>query len=70
MDADLLACPFCGKRPLIVCPDNSYGSALITCGDDNECPVDLTAWADLKSGETLDTAVAAWNTRARTQSDT
>lgn len=60
----LLPCPFCGKVPSVVVPDNSYGSALITCGDGNECPVDLAAWGDLKAGETLQTAAAAWNTRA------
>lgn len=64
MVRELKPCPFCGKQPLIVCPDNSYGSAMITCGDDNECPVDLTAWGDLQTGETLDDAVKAWNTRA------
>ena len=60
----LKPCPFCGKVPLIVCPDNSYGSALITCGDGNDCPVDLAADADLNAGETLDDAITAWNTRA------
>jgi hypothetical protein len=61
---DLMLCPFCGKVPRIVCEDNSYGAALVTCGDDNDCPVDLTAWADLNEGETLSNAIAAWNTRA------
>lgn len=60
---ELKPCPFCGKPPLIVCPDNSYGSAMITCGDANECPVDLTAWGDLATGETIEDAVRAWNTR-------
>lgn len=59
----LLPCPFCGKRPLIVCPDNSYGSAVITCGDDNACPVGPMAEGDLEAGETFETAIAAWNTR-------
>jgi hypothetical protein len=62
-DATLLPCPFCGKAPLIVCPDNSYGSAMITCGDANECPVALTAWGDLGTGETIEDAKRAWNTR-------
>jgi hypothetical protein len=60
----LLPCPFCGKPPTIVCSDNSYGSALITCGDQNECLVDLTAWGDLNDGETIEDAEKAWNTRA------
>ena len=60
---ELKPCPFCGKIPTIVCPDDSYGSAMVTCGDRNECPVDVTSWADLKAGETLTDAIAAWNQR-------
>jgi ssDNA-binding Zn-finger/Zn-ribbon topoisomerase 1 len=59
----LRECPFCGKPPLIVCPDNSYGAAMITCGDANECEVEPTAWADLPS-ETIEDAKRRWNTRS------
>ena len=63
MDDELKPCGWCGKPPSIVCPDNSYGSAFVTCGDTNECPVEVTAWADLNAGETIEDAKRAWNTR-------
>lgn len=66
-EIELKPCPFCGKAPYIVCEDNSYGCAMITCGDDNECPVDLTAWGDLREGETLEHAAYRWNTRVTQQ---
>jgi hypothetical protein len=61
---DLLPCPFCGKQPLIVCPNDSYGSSLITCGDGNECPADLTVWGE---PDDIDGTARIWNTRALTR---
>jgi hypothetical protein len=62
-DDVLLPCDWCGKPPSIVCPDNSYGMAYITCGDANECPVEVIVWAELPH-ETLEDAKRRWNTRA------
>jgi hypothetical protein len=59
----LLPCPFCGKPPH-ACPDTSYGSATVFCPDENECPVQPVADAELKDGETLADAITRWNTRA------
>jgi hypothetical protein len=61
---DLLPCPFCGKQPLIVCPNDSYGSSLITCGDGNECPADLTVWGE---PDDIEGTARIWNTRALTR---
>lgn len=65
--AELLPCPFCGKPPK-TCADTSYGAALVYCPDQNECLVGPTADAELNRGETLETAIAAWNTRIASSS--
>ena len=59
---ELLPCPFCGKPPK-TCPDTSYGAATVFCPDEHECPMGPVAVADLNAGETLETAIARWNTR-------
>ncbi len=60
MKVELLPCPFCGRQPRVI-PDTSYGEARVMCCDD--CPVQPIASAELADGETLQTAIAAWNTR-------
>jgi len=62
MSDGLMPCPFCGKRPK-VCPDTGYGAATVFCPDENDCPVQPVADADLKAGETVADAIARWNTR-------
>jgi hypothetical protein len=66
---ELMPCPFCGKQPR-ACPDTSYGAATVYCPDVNECSVAPQADADLVAGETLDDAVAKWNTRTPTPATT
>ena len=60
--AKLKNCPFCGKPPR-VCPDTSYGNAMIFCPDFNECPVSPAVDVELSHGQTVDDAITAWNTR-------
>jgi hypothetical protein len=60
---ELLPCPFCGKPPK-VCPDTSYGAATVFCPDENGCPVQPVADAELNAGETVADAISRWNIRA------
>ena len=62
----LLACDWCGKPPSIVCPDDSYGAAYITCGDANNCPAEVMVSVELREGKTIDDAKRIWNTRSDT----
>lgn len=62
-DVELLCCPFCGKPPR-VCPDTSYGYAMVFCPDENECPVQPCADGTFGDGETVEDAKRYWNTRA------
>ena len=61
--SELKPCPWCNKPPSIVCPDNSYGIAYITCGDANECPADVSVAVDLTAGEAIEDAKRIWNDR-------
>jgi len=63
MGGEMKACPWCGKPPK-VCPDTSHGAATVFCPDENDCPVQPVAGADLKAGETVADAVARWNDRS------
>jgi hypothetical protein len=50
---DLLSCPFCGNAPSY-CPDNSYGSTVISC----HCELEPCAMSRDPAE-----AIAAWNRR-------